>query len=358
MPIQKSWSSSVYSSKSCKTKTQNGSTRNNSLKPGKKNSQIVRIGIETKHHGHTNVGTQTENHGHTQIIDVIYKPWTHTNHGHIHTNHGNTAMDIKYIHKPLGCSRFAEFCWVGKHINITMKPTNSPIQGQPNPRKKWLKVTFGPLFPTANNFSWVGTDFYRKQTTRNPTETNSPQTPEWHTKTMGTHINHGHITSTYPNLAQTMGTHKSWTYTQTMEHTHTTMDMHPQNHGHILTVDVHTQMMDAHMEASKPWTDTHNTRTKTNHWHAYTNHGTYTCYGHAPTNHGQICTQIMATHRSKHGHTQTKSWTYKSWTYIHTQNWHMHTAWTWCTHKIMDIPKNNMDTQNSKKKTRSRWSAT
>ena len=37
---------------------------------------------------------------------------------------------------PLGCSRLIYFCWVGKHINIIMKPTNSPSQGQqPNPRK-------------------------------------------------------------------------------------------------------------------------------------------------------------------------------------------------------------------------------
>ena len=36
-----------------------------------------------------------------------------------------------------------------------MKPTNSPTQGQPSPRKKWLKGAFGPLFPTASKFSWV-----------------------------------------------------------------------------------------------------------------------------------------------------------------------------------------------------------
>ena len=32
----------------------------------------------------------------------------------------------------LGCLRFAKFCWVEKQINITMKPTTSPTQGQPN----------------------------------------------------------------------------------------------------------------------------------------------------------------------------------------------------------------------------------
>ena len=55
--------------------------------------------------------------------------------------------------------RFIKFCWVAKHTNIIMKPTNSPTQGQPNPRKSRLKVAIGPLFPTANNFSWVGAGF-------------------------------------------------------------------------------------------------------------------------------------------------------------------------------------------------------
>ena len=39
---------------------------------------------------------------------------------------------------------------------ITMKPSKSPTQGQPNPRKIRLKVAFGPLFPTEINFWWVG----------------------------------------------------------------------------------------------------------------------------------------------------------------------------------------------------------
>ena len=34
------------------------------------------------------------------------------------------------------CLRCAKFCWVEKHRTITMKPTNSPTQGQPNPKKK------------------------------------------------------------------------------------------------------------------------------------------------------------------------------------------------------------------------------
>ena len=39
------------------------------------------------------------------------------------------------------------------------KPTKSPTQGQPNPSKTRFEVAFGPLFPTANNFSLVGIDF-------------------------------------------------------------------------------------------------------------------------------------------------------------------------------------------------------
>ena len=35
-----------------------------------------------------------------------------------------------------GCLRFTEFCWDEKHVNIIVKSTNSPTQGQPNPRKK------------------------------------------------------------------------------------------------------------------------------------------------------------------------------------------------------------------------------
>ena len=81
------------------------------------------------------------------------------------------------LNQPVRCLRFRKLSWVGKHINIIMKATNSPTQGQPNPRTSRLKVAFGPLFPTANNFSWVGIDLHRKQTTRtrNPTQPNSPQ---------------------------------------------------------------------------------------------------------------------------------------------------------------------------------------
>ena len=65
----------------------------------------------------------------------------------------------KFKSKPvvLGCSGFTKFCWVGKHVNIIMKPTNSPTQGQPNQRKNRLKVAFGPLSPTV--FRWVEIGF-------------------------------------------------------------------------------------------------------------------------------------------------------------------------------------------------------
>ena len=64
-----------------------------------------------------------------------------------------------YILRTGRCLRFTKLCWVGKHVNISMKPTNSPTQGQSNPRKNRSRVAFGPLFPTANTFSWVGIGF-------------------------------------------------------------------------------------------------------------------------------------------------------------------------------------------------------
>ena len=67
-----------------------------------------------------------------------------------------TAANNQLFAFTIGCLRFTKFCWVGKHANIIMKPTNTPTQGQPNnPRT----MAFGPHFPAANNFSWVGIDF-------------------------------------------------------------------------------------------------------------------------------------------------------------------------------------------------------
>ena len=64
-----------------------------------------------------------------------------------------------------------------------MKPTNYPTtDGQPNARKK-IGLRGGILgllfFPTAIFFFFVGLGLvlYRKQTTRNPLQSNSPQTP-------------------------------------------------------------------------------------------------------------------------------------------------------------------------------------
>ena len=60
----------------------------------------------------------------------------------------------------LGCDTYqVPNYWAGKHKNILMEPTNSPTQGQPNPTTIRLKVAIGPLFPTANDFSWIGIGF-------------------------------------------------------------------------------------------------------------------------------------------------------------------------------------------------------
>ena len=59
-------------------------------------------------------------------------------------------------------------------VNLVMKPTSAPAQGQPNPRRIGFKVAFGPLFPAVNTFfRGLGLVLYRKQTTRNPTQPNS-----------------------------------------------------------------------------------------------------------------------------------------------------------------------------------------
>ena len=51
-----------------------------------------------------------------------------------------------------------------------MKPTNSPTQGQPNPRNIKLKVAFGHFFRQFFFFRGLGLVLYRKQNTRNPTK--------------------------------------------------------------------------------------------------------------------------------------------------------------------------------------------
>ena len=80
-----------------------------------------------------------------------------------------------YCNNLVGCVRFTKFCWVEKHTDIIMKPTNSPTQGQPNPSKIRFKVAFEPLFPTANIFlRGLRFIFCRKLTTRNQTQPNSP----------------------------------------------------------------------------------------------------------------------------------------------------------------------------------------
>ena len=76
----------------------------------------------------------------------------------------------------IGCLRFTTLCWVGKHVNVIMKPTNSPTQGQPRPRKVRFKVAFGPLFPTESIFSWVGIGFIWGTDYEKPNPT-IPQTP-------------------------------------------------------------------------------------------------------------------------------------------------------------------------------------
>ena len=56
-------------------------------------------------------------------------------------------------------------------ICIIMKPTNSPTQGQPNPRKNRLRVAFRPFFPTTSNFLGVGIGFIQETDYNKPNPT-------------------------------------------------------------------------------------------------------------------------------------------------------------------------------------------
>ena len=72
-----------------------------------------------------------------------------------------------------GVCDFPKICWVGKHVSIAAKPTNFRTQGQPNPRKFRLKSgILGHFFPQQITFRGLALVIYRKQTTRNLTNTN------------------------------------------------------------------------------------------------------------------------------------------------------------------------------------------
>ena len=50
-----------------------------------------------------------------------------------HTNQP-TPNQKQPIIRPPGCLRYTKLCWVGKHVNMIMKPTNSPTQGPTQPK--------------------------------------------------------------------------------------------------------------------------------------------------------------------------------------------------------------------------------
>ena len=63
----------------------------------------------------------------------------------------------------LRCLRLTKSCWVGKHsLNVIMKPTNSPTQGQPNPTQEKLgyKWHLGHFFPQQKFFRGLGLILY------------------------------------------------------------------------------------------------------------------------------------------------------------------------------------------------------
>ena len=74
--------------------------------------------------------------------------------------HSCVTFRVLYIaFLAIGCWRFTKFCWVGKHINITMKPTSSPTQGQRNPRKNRLKSGVWATLSHSKYF-FVGWDLF------------------------------------------------------------------------------------------------------------------------------------------------------------------------------------------------------
>ena len=78
----------------------------------------------------------------------------------------------------LGCLQCTKLGWVGKYIHITVKPTNSPNQGQPNPRKNSFKKWYLDHFFSHSKyfFRGLGLALYSKQTTTNLTQLIFPQT--------------------------------------------------------------------------------------------------------------------------------------------------------------------------------------
>ena len=89
---------------------------------------------------------------------------------------------------------FTKFCWVGQHINNTTYETGE----LPNPRPTQLKEKLycrwhfgisGHFFLQQMIFRGLGSISYRKQTTRNPTQPNSPQTPYLGTECLSLSLN-------------------------------------------------------------------------------------------------------------------------------------------------------------------------
>ena len=79
------------------------------------------------------------------------------------------VLNLMCVHI-IGCCHLPSYVGLENMYEVhNMKPTNSPTQGQLNPRKKiMLKVAFRPLFShSIYIFRGLGFDLYRKQTTRN-----------------------------------------------------------------------------------------------------------------------------------------------------------------------------------------------
>ena len=122
------------------------------------------MGWKTCKHHHSN---------HQPINQAINQPTDQQTNRTINQSTAENFVVINSVNRkhPSVCDIYTEFCWGGKHVNITMKPTNSPTQGQPNPRKiRFKSGILGHFFPQQIFF--VGWDWFYMGNSLRETQSN------------------------------------------------------------------------------------------------------------------------------------------------------------------------------------------
>ena len=131
---------------------------------------------------HTTTSQPTQAHG----VTTGCHPARHEHHINITPSH----LSLQYrhpLHKEnrgtevlmIGCWRYTFFCWVGKNMykyyyETAELPNPRPTQSTKTLVKSGIWANF---FPQQIFFRWLGLVLYRNQTTRNLTQSNSPQRP-------------------------------------------------------------------------------------------------------------------------------------------------------------------------------------